>query len=77
MLEDNGVWTEDAPLWRPLEKVDKECFGCGPENPHGLRMSFESDGKRLRSTVTLEKRFRGWSNHIHGGILSTMLDETM
>jgi acyl-coenzyme A thioesterase PaaI-like protein len=27
--------------------------------------------------MVMEKRFRGWSNLIHGGILSTMLDECM
>jgi len=64
-------------LWQPLAAVDRECFGCGPENPHGLQMRFESNGTMLRSTVKMEQRFRGWSNLIHGGILSTMLDEMM
>lgn len=63
--------------WRSLNNVDRECFGCGPDNPHGLKMCFESDGTRLRSRLTLDKRFRGWSNLIHGGVLSTILDETM
>ncbi len=40
-------------------------------------MRFESNGSMLRSRLTMDKRFRGWSNLIHGGILSTMLDETM
>lgn len=63
--------------WKKLGNVDKKCFGCGPENPYGLQMKFESNGSRLRSRLTLDKRFRGWSNLIHGGILSTILDETM
>lgn len=63
--------------WQPLLAVDRECFGCGPENPHGLKMRFESNGRELRSRVKMEARFRGWSNLIHGGILSTMLDEMM
>ena len=64
-------------VWQPLAAVDRKCFGCGPENPHGLRMRFESNGTMLRSTVKMEQRFRGWSNLIHGGILSTLLDEMM
>lgn len=63
--------------WKPLASIDKECFGCGPENSHGLKMCFESNGKQIRSKLEVKKTFRGWSNLIHGGILSTMLDETM
>lgn len=63
--------------WKPLVGVDRECFACGAENPFGLQMTFESSGDRLRSTLTVKPRFRGWSNLVHGGILSTILDETM
>ncbi len=77
MFEAQAVSKEETAPWRFLANIDKECFGCGPDNPHGLQMRFESDGTRLRSKVTLEKRFRGWSNLVHGGILSTILDETM
>lgn len=77
MFEGKAVSIDETAKWRPLANVDRECFGCGPDNQHGLQMQFESDGKHLRSIITLEKRFRGWSNLIHGGILSTILDETM
>nr|WP_240194558.1 PaaI family thioesterase [Desulfopila inferna] len=40
-------------------------------------MCFESNGRQIRSKLLVKKTFRGWSNLIHGGILSTMLDETM
>lgn len=67
-----------GPLsWKPLAAVDRECFACGPDNTHGLKMSFESNGEKLRSRLKMEPKFRGWSNLIHGGILSTMLDEIM
>lgn len=63
--------------WEPLVGLDKECFACGLDNPHGLQMTFESNGDRLRSTVTVKPQFRGWNNLVHGGILSTLLDEVM
>ncbi len=63
--------------WTLLAGVDKHCFGCGFENSHGLQMRFESNGESLRSKLDLPERFRGWSNLIHGGVLSTILDETM
>jgi uncharacterized protein (TIGR00369 family) len=77
MFEGRAETREETVSWRSLANVDKECFACGPDNPHGLQMRFESDGTRLRSKLTLEKQFRGWSNLIHGGVLSTILDETM
>lgn len=63
--------------WQWLAPVDEHCFGCGDKNPHGLAMRFESNGEMLRSTVEMAERFRGWSNLIHGGVLSTLLDEMM
>ena len=64
-------------VWTLLAGVDKNCFGCGFENSHGLQMRFESNGENLRSKLDLPERFRGWGNLIHGGVLSTILDETM
>ena len=63
--------------WKPLEGVDRECFACGVMNDYGLKMTFESYGEMLRSFLTVKPQFRGWSNLVHGGILSTILDETM
>lgn len=77
MFEGKNDQSVVAERWRPLVSIDKKCFGCGTENPHGLQMQFESDGNRLRSTLVMDGRFRGWSNLIHGGVLSTILDETM
>jgi len=64
-------------IWKTLASADKECFACGPANPHGLRMCFESNGMKIRSKLVIRQAFRGWSNLIHGGIISTILDETM
>ncbi|MCG8471842.1 MAG: PaaI family thioesterase [Desulfobacterales bacterium] len=63
--------------WKPLEGVDRECFACGVMNPHGLKMTFESNEEMLRSRLTVAPQFRGWSSLVHGGILSTLLDEIM
>jgi uncharacterized protein (TIGR00369 family) len=63
--------------WLPLARVDRHCFGCGFENLHGLQMQFLTNGEQVRSSLTMEPRFRGWSNLIHGGVLATILDEMM
>ncbi|MCP3874956.1 MAG: PaaI family thioesterase [Desulfobacteraceae bacterium] len=63
--------------WKKIPNVDSSCFACGPKNPHGLKMTFESNGKKLRSTLIVPDHMRGWSNLVHGGILSTICDEVM
>lgn len=57
--------TQLEAIWKPLASVDKECFACGPENSHGLKMCFESNGRQIRSKLVMKQAFRGWSNLIH------------
>jgi len=53
------------------------CFGCGENNPCGLKLKFEWDGKRVRAEFTPNKFHQGWKNIIHGGIITAILDEAM
>ena len=53
------------------------CFGCGRDNPIGLHMDFHTDGARLYSRVRIPAAMAGWDTTVHGGIISTMLDEIM
>lgn len=52
------------------------CFGCSPDNPIGLRMSFAEDGDYIVSTWQPGDNFQGWINTLHGGIQATLIDET-
>lgn len=63
--------------WEKIPNVDMNCFGCGSENHHGLKMTFETNGEKLRSIVIVPDHLRGWSNIVHGGVLSTICDEIM
>ena len=56
---------------------DHNCFGCGAGNVYGLRMKFFTDEKSLFSWLTIPDHLCGWENLAHGGVLSTILDETM
>jgi uncharacterized protein (TIGR00369 family) len=55
------------------------CFVCGENNPNGLRLSFEIDPQRktLKTTFVASPTFQGWDGIVHGGIISTLLDEAM
>ena len=53
------------------------CFGCSPVNSSGLQMNFYTNDSAVFSDVTVPKHLCGWNNLIHGGVLSTILDEIM
>ena len=53
------------------------CFGCGRNNPYGLKLSFQWDGKTARTEVTPQEFHQGWPKIVHGGIIASMLDEAM
>jgi uncharacterized protein (TIGR00369 family) len=55
------------------------CFGCGKNNPEGMRLKFLYDEERNRFVCRfrLGKRYTGPPGHAHGGIIATLLDEAM
>ena len=66
----------------PKISIDTEkdltmCFGCGHDNPIGLKLKFDWDGKVARARFTPNNRYQGWSGVVHGGIITAALDEAM
>jgi acyl-coenzyme A thioesterase PaaI-like protein len=53
------------------------CFGCGAHNERGLRMEFRTEGERAVCIYTPEPHHQGYPGRMHGGLVSTMLDEAM
>jgi uncharacterized protein (TIGR00369 family) len=56
---------------------DRFCFACGERNTRGLGLSFDWDGNVLRASFTPGKYHQGYKDVVHGGIISTVLDECM
>ena len=56
---------------------DGYCFVCGPKNPIGLKLDFTFNGKTISTEFTPQKEHQGYMNIVHGGIISTLLDEVM
>jgi uncharacterized protein (TIGR00369 family) len=56
---------------------DHGCFACGPANPAGLKMRFYANRNSVVSWLTVPEHLRGWSTLVHGGVISTILDEIM
>jgi len=63
----------------PKKSGDYNCFGCGPGNNAGLKMEFYTNDERnaVYSWLTVPDHVCGWGNVVHGGIVTTILDEAM
>lgn len=59
--------------WINLKGYD--CFGCSPNNPWGLKMTFYEVDEYIVSEWTPSPHFQGWIDTLHGGIQATLLDE--
>ncbi|MFN0027897.1 MAG: PaaI family thioesterase [Acidimicrobiales bacterium] len=52
------------------------CFGCGQDNPSGLRLRFRLlEGGAVGTVVEVPAAFCGVDGVVHGGIQATILDE--
>ena len=57
--------------------ADRACFACGPDNPIGLQMKFYGNEKTVFSWLKVPRQLCGWRSLLHGGVISTILDEVM
>jgi uncharacterized protein (TIGR00369 family) len=53
------------------------CFVCGDRNPSGLGVRFRTDGERVVTTFTPQIPQMGFHGRAHGGVMASLLDETM
>ena len=56
---------------------DNYCFVCGEENPLGLHLKFSFDNGKASAEFVPQKVHQGYKNIVHGGIITTVLDEAM
>ena len=66
----------ETPTGR-FEFAEHNCFACGTLNAGGLGLELHVEPGRSWCDVTLDRRFEGWEQLVHGGILCTILDEVM
>ena len=55
----------------------RHCFGCGTDNPIGLHLDFRRDDDGVRAEFQARPEYQGWDGVLHGGIVLTLLDETL
>ena len=68
--------TEDVES-RLQARSQSACFVCGQENARGLRIRFERGEGQARAEWRPEPAFEGFRGIVHGGVVSTVLDEAM
>lgn len=56
---------------------DDYCFGCGEKNPIGLHLDFQPVEDKVVAKKIVAREYQGYSNVVHGGIVTLMLDEAM
>ncbi len=62
---------------RVNQTTDHGCFGCGVQNDVGLQLEFYRGEDEVVATFTPKTEHEGYTRMVHGGIVSTMLDEAM
>ncbi|MBP7733546.1 MAG: PaaI family thioesterase [Caldisericia bacterium] len=53
------------------------CFACGRLNPDGLQLKFAVFDDHVEAFFECPEKYQGWDGIIHGGIVSTLIDEAM
>ncbi len=68
--------TEDSYI-ELKNRTNGNCFGCSQDNPVGLQMKFFAGKDKVVSDLVISPHLCGWNQFVHGGVLTTILDEVM
>jgi len=67
-----------TPRVRAAQNISRMCMVCGTDNPAGLHARFlELEDGDLAGVFTPREENQGYPGRLHGGIASTILDETI
>ena len=66
---------EPQPVMLPSHT--STCMGCGPDNPHGLRLTVYRSGDQVYSDVTFDERHIGAPGLAHGGAVAAACDDVL
>ena len=53
------------------------CFGCGSDNPIGLKLIYRIEGENVVTDFVPQEDHQGWPGITHGGIITSLLYEVM
>ncbi|HEY7983982.1 MAG TPA: PaaI family thioesterase [Ktedonobacterales bacterium] len=74
----NETTAAEAASDRLNDRSDYQlCYVCGARNSAGFKLSYRRQGEAIVTTFTPDARFQGFPGYVHGGVLATVLDETL
>jgi acyl-coenzyme A thioesterase PaaI-like protein len=74
----DSVGTADVLSFpRKTALLNPGCIVCGSENAHGLRINFKPTDEGVSASWSPTEDWASFQGTIHGGIVSTVLDEAM
>jgi acyl-coenzyme A thioesterase PaaI-like protein len=63
------------------DKIERQltdkCFGCGQQNPMGLKLRFRTEGNSVKADFIPASPYEGYPGYLLGGITCAILDEAM
>jgi acyl-coenzyme A thioesterase PaaI-like protein len=59
------------------DRIPLRCFVCGQRNPFGLHLVFRIENDSIVADFQPREEHQGFPGVIHGGIVASVLDETM
>ena len=62
---------------KEISPQNQWCFACGTQNPLSLKLTFEEQDGAYITHFTGQPQHQGYDGIMHGGIVSTLLDEIM
>lgn len=63
--------------WARDSELARWCYACGDLNPKGLHLEFDMDGDWSVATFVAQQEHQGYPGYVHGGLVTTLLDEAM
>jgi acyl-coenzyme A thioesterase PaaI-like protein len=67
----------DGRPWPPDAELARWCYACGDLNPIGLQLEFRMEDGWSVADFVAQQPHQGYPGYVHGGVVSTLLDEAM
>ena len=63
--------------WPRNSELARFCYACGDLNPIGLHLHFREEKGWAVADFVATREHQGYPGYVHGGLVSTLLDEAM
>jgi acyl-coenzyme A thioesterase PaaI-like protein len=68
---------DNSRPWPRDSELARWCYACGDLNPIGLHLEFRMEDDWAVAEFIAQREHNGYPGYVHGGIVSSLLDEAM